>query len=61
MFSYLKLWLGRQCGCRRVVQIENQEDAEKVATSADPSDENPEQAKPKVDKLADIVRAHMIQ
>ena len=61
MFSHLKLWLGRLCDSRGVVQIEDQEDAEKVATSADPSDENPEQARPKVDKLADIVRAHMIQ
>ena len=61
MFSHLKLWLGRLRGSRRIVQLGEQEDADKVATSAHLSDENSEQAKPKVDKLAEIVRAHMIQ
>jgi hypothetical protein len=60
MLSHLKSWLTKWRGIRRADQIDGQADAGKCTACADLSDESPEQAKPKVDKLAETVRANLM-
>jgi hypothetical protein len=61
MLSHLKSWLTKWRGIRRTDQIDGQEDAGKCAACTQLADENPEQAKPKMDKLAEIVRANLMR